>query len=188
MPLEGKLIILREERAEEVPFYMALRNDLETQAWPITLPPDYTHEMYMQRHTSRDFSFERDDGRFTIEWKESGEVIGIVSYRWLRPRWEANIGIIVAKSHWGTGAAYDAQEVLLKFLFEELGLRVVRLITHSGNPHAITLAERSGFKVSVRQRESVFKDGRLFDSVTMDILRHEYYALHSELEDRLPGI
>jgi len=33
MALEGKFVILREEREKDLPFLVALRNDLETQAW-----------------------------------------------------------------------------------------------------------------------------------------------------------
>ena len=95
---------------------------------------------------------------------------------------------MIAKSFWGTGAALDAQEVLLKFLFVELGLRSVRLWTHSGNPRAIGLAEKSGFRIAARTREAVFKNGELLDNVVMDLLREEYFALHPELVDKLPGI
>ena len=87
-----------------------------------------------------------------------------------------------------TGAAYDAQELLLKFLFHELGLRVVRLYTQSGNVGAMKLAGKAGFQVSVRQREAIFKGGQRFDNIEMDLLREEYYALHPELEDNLPPL
>jgi len=93
---------------------------------------------------------------------------------------------MIAKEFWGTGLAIDALEVLLLFLFEEMGVRVVRLWTHTGNERAIGSAEKLGFKVSYRQRESIFKAGKRYDNVSMDMLREEYYALHSELEDHLP--
>ena len=67
MALEGKLTILREERPEDLPFLVELRNDLETQAWSQTLPPDYTLGMYAKRLESREFSYERDDGRFRVD-------------------------------------------------------------------------------------------------------------------------
>lgn len=187
MPLEGEHIILREERVEDVPVLRELRNDLDTQAWSQTLPPDYTQEMYMQRHTSRQFSYNRTDGRFAIVWKATGECIGTISYADLQPRLAAWIGIMVSKQYWGTGAAFEAQELLLHFLFVELGLRVVRLWTHSGNPRAVRLAEKSGFRVSMRQREAVYKNGQLLDNLSMDVLRAEYYALHPELVDPLPA-
>jgi RimJ/RimL family protein N-acetyltransferase len=188
MSLEGEIVILREERAEDMPFLVGLRNDLETQAWSKTLPPDYTQAMYLKRFESREFSFERSDGRFMIVHKQSGELAGTISYQGLQPRWSTSFGIMVAKKFWGGGVAYDAQEVLLRFMFQELGLRVVRLFTHSGNPRAVRLAEKSGFRVSMRQRQAVFKNGQLFDNLMMDLLREEYYAHHPELIDNLPAL
>jgi RimJ/RimL family protein N-acetyltransferase len=188
MALEGKLVILREQKREDMQRLVDLRNDLETQAWSVSLPPDFTLEMYQKRYDKREFSFERTDGQFTILIKDSGEYAGLVSYTDLHPRFSATIGIIVDKKFWGGGVAYDAQEVLLKFLFEELGLRVVRLWTHSGNPRAVKLAEKSGFKVSLRMREAIWKSGQLLDNLNMDLLREEYYALHPELTDGLPAI
>ena len=188
MGLEGKLTILREERAEDLPFLVALRNDLETQAWSKTLPPDYTLEMYQKRFNGREFSYRRDDGRFIILEKETGGQIGTVSYSGVEPRWDATIGIMVAKPFWGGGYAIDALETVLRFLFEELGLRVVRLWTHSGNPRAVGSAKKLGFQLSYRQREAIFKGGQLYDNIGMDMRREEYYALHPELTDNLPAL
>ncbi|MGD2155319.1 MAG: GNAT family protein [Anaerolineales bacterium] len=188
MTLEGERILLREERPGDMQFLADLRNDLATQAWSKTLPPDYTEKMVMGRFEKREFSYDRNDGRFMIELKETGECAGSVVYSGLDPRWDVTIGIQIARPFWGTGVAYDTQEVLLAFLFQELGLRVVRLWTHSGNPRAVGLAEKSGFKVSVRQRQSIFKGGQLYDNLMMDLLREEYYALYPELTDNLPPL
>jgi RimJ/RimL family protein N-acetyltransferase len=188
MALEGKLTILREEREEDILPLAALRNDLETQAWSKTLPPDYTEAMYRKRYQDREFSYNRDDGRFIIVSKETGEFAGTISYTGLQPRWSAVIGIMIQKKFWGSGFAYDAQEVLLEFSFQDLGLRVVRLFTHSGNERAVRLAEKSGFRVSSRQRQSIFKDGELYDNLIMDLLRTEYFALHPDLVDNLPPL
>jgi RimJ/RimL family protein N-acetyltransferase len=188
MGLEGRLVTLREERPEDMPLLMALRNDLETQAWSKTLPPDYTEPMYRKRFEERSFSFDRSDGRFIIEDKASHQFAGTISYTSLEQRFATTIGIMVAKPFWGSGIAGDAQDVLLKFLFSELGLRVVRIWTHSGNPRAVRLAEKAGFKVSCRMRQAVYKNGELYDNLIMDLLREEYYALHPELVDRLPAL
>lgn len=188
MPIEGDAIYLREEREEDLPLLVALRNDLETQAWGLTLPPDFTLEMYRKRFQAREFSYERTDGRFIMVHRASGEAIGYLSYTGLVPRWEVTIGIMLSRTYWGQGLAYEAQELLLRFLFQELGLRVVRLWTHSRNHGAVRLAERSGFQVSVRRRSSVFKGGQLGDGLMMDLLRTEYYSRHPELTDQLPAI
>jgi RimJ/RimL family protein N-acetyltransferase len=163
MPLEGENVRLREERPEDMKLLVALRNDLETQAWSRTLPPDYTENMYMKRFA------------------------GTISYSGLEPRWSAVLGIMVPKKYWGSGVALEASEVLLMFLFQEIGVRVVRLYTHSGNPRAVKLAEKSGFRISMRQRQAIFKNGEMYDNLVMDLLREEYYVQHPELEDQLPA-
>lgn len=185
MPLEGNLVRLREERPEDLPLLVELRNDLQTQAWSKTLPPDYTLQMYCKRFEGREFSYDPREGRFIIEDKQTGEFIGTVSYTGLEKRFSTSIGIMVARKFWGGGLAFDAQETLLRFLFVELGLRVVRLWTHSGNPRAVGLAEKSGFKVSGAMRQSIFKNGELYDNLLVDLLREEYFTLHPELVDTL---
>ena len=188
MALEGKLVVLREEHPEDIPRLTALRNDLEIQAWSKTLPPDYTEAMLMKRFQAREFSFHPMEGRFIIISRENGEFAGSISYSELHPRWSTTIGVMIVKKYWGTGFALDAQEILLNFIFTELGLRVVRLYTHSGNPRAVGLAKKSGFKVAVRQRQAVFNNGELYDNLVMDLLREEYFALHPQLADNLPAL
>jgi RimJ/RimL family protein N-acetyltransferase len=188
MALEGELVILWEERPEDMKFLVDLRNDLATQAWNKTLPPDTTETMYLKRFDAREFSFEREDGRFILETRKDGEPAGMIGYSGLNPRWSAYLGIMVARKFWGSGLAYDAQEVLLKFLFLELGLRVVRAYTHSGNPAMVKLAQKSGFTLSARQRQAVFKGGELLDNLLLDLVREDYFAQHPELFDNLPPL
>ncbi|UCD98903.1 MAG: GNAT family N-acetyltransferase [Chloroflexota bacterium] len=188
MPLEGELVILREEHPEDMVRLAALRNDLETQAWSKSLPPDYTENMYMKRFQGREFSYDPKEGRFIIISRETGEFAGSISYTGLHPRWAATIGLMVDKKFWGTGFAAEAQELLLKFLFTELGLRVVRLFTHSGNPRAVGLAKKAGFQIGIRQRQAIFKNGELYDNLSMDLLREEYFARHPQLVDNLPSL
>ena len=188
MPLEGPLVILREERREDLEFLKNLRNDMETQAWSKSLPPAYTEPMYLKRFEEAEFSYDPTKARFTIVHKETEERIGHIGYSNLEPRFSATIGIAIDKKFWGTGVAFDAQEILLRFMFLELGLRVVRLWTHSGNPRAVQLAQKSGFKVSCRMREAIVKDGKLYDNLVIDLLREEYFGLHPEWADTLPPI
>jgi len=188
MPLNGKKVCLREVRESDLPLLLALRNDLDTQGWPYALPTDYTLRTYQKQYEEDSFSFDRRRARFVIEILDTGEVAGNISYYSYRPRHSVTFGIAIAKQFWSAGLAYDAQETLLNFMFEELGVRVVRLWTTSSNEQAIRLAERSGFSVAVRRRQAVIRRGNLADSVSMDLLREEYYALHPELEDHLPPL
>ncbi len=188
MPLEGTLVSLREERPDDLELLRSLRNDLRTQAWSKTLPPDYTAPMYLKRFEAREFSFDPTEGKFIIVQRETGEAAGTISYTGLERRLGATIGIMIAPQFWGSGLALDAQEVILRFLFVDLGVRVARLWTHSGNPRAIELARKSGFRLSGQIRESVYKGGQLLDNVLMDVLREEYFDRHPELTDTLPAL
>ena len=188
MVLVGTLVILREERKEDLAKQVALRNDLDTQAWSKVLPPDFTYEMYEARFNKREFSFDRKDGKFSIISKENDDYVGHISYSEYEDRFSATIGIIVDKRYWGTGMAYDAQEVLLKFLFLELGVRVVRLWTQSGNQGAIKLAKKSGFQISGTIRHTVYMRGKINNILVVDLLREEYFARHPDLVDILPPL
>lgn len=48
------------------------------------------------------------------------------------------------------------------------------------------LAEKSGFRVTARIREAVYKNGKLLDTLAMSLTRDEYYARHPESADTLP--
>lgn len=185
MPLKGERVNLREVRTEDLPLLVELRNDLDTQAWSRTLPPDYTIEMIEKRYGGRDFEYRRDTAMFMIEKTKDAETVGFISYNELVDRMEATIGIAVLRRFWGSGVTMEACELLLRFLFEELGLKVVRLWTQSGNLRAVGSALKLGFREAARHRQAVFKGGEYHDNISMDLLREEWYALHPELKDKL---
>lgn len=185
MSLEGSTVTLRELRREDYPMLVRLRNDLDTQGWSRTLPPDYTLGMYEKRFDAREFSYRRESAVFVVEDRATGTPIGVCNYGDVADRFEATIGIAVEREHWGTGRSFEAIEVLLRFLFLELGLRVVRLWTQSGNPRAVGSAEKHGFRTAARFREAIYKDGAYGDNLSMDLLREEWFALHPEHTDRL---
>lgn len=185
MPLEGERVRLREVRESDLDLFVRLRNDLATQGWSRTLPPDYTREMIRRRYWDRDFSYRRDHGIFIVEAREGEEVIGMISYSEVIDRFEATWGLALDRQWWGTGVAHDAADTLLRFLFEELGLRVVRLYTQTENERAVAAFRKLGFRESVRTPGAIFKAGRHADNLLMDLLREEWYALHPDLEDGL---
>jgi len=185
VPIEGTLVRLREEREGDAELLAALRNDLDTQAWSKTLPPDYTVPMLRKRYEQREFNYDPLEGRFIVEERSTGNAIGHIGYNGLHRRHSVGIGIMFSKSAWGKGYAEEANELLVAFLFVELGVQVVHLWTHSGNPRAIGLAEKVGFKVAARMRNAIYKNGKLLDNVVMDQLREEFFARHPELTDEL---
>lgn len=183
MALDGADVRLRELSEADLPLIAELRNDLETQAWSRTLPPDYTVEMIRRRYWDRDFSFKPDSAMFIIEAKDSAAAIGFVSYTDLKDRHEATLGVVVAQKWWGSGLAIQAVDLVLWMLFVRMGLRVARLWTESSNLRAVGAARKLGFQPSVRLRTSVFREGEYADGLMMDVLREEWFAAHPAMED-----
>lgn len=181
--LDGPGIRLRELGEGDLQLIADLRNDLDTQAWSRTLPPQYTLEMMRRKYLDRDFSYKPDSAMLIIEEKDSAEAIGFVSYVDLKDRHEATLGVVVAQPWWGSGLAVQAVDLVLAMLFVRMGIRVARLWTESSNVRAVGAARKLGFRPSVRFRSSVFREGAYAEGLMMDVLREEWFAAHPALED-----
>ena len=186
MAIETDRLRFREVRESDYALMVDLRNDFATQGWSRALPPDYTLPMIAKRYDSKEFSVRREDATFMIEELDRGRVIGNCGYSGLRDRHSATIGVALIPDAHGRGYSSEVNEMLLHLLFHQMGVQTVGLFTHSGNAAAVASAEKTGFRVSVRVREGIFKDGQHFDNLYMDMLREEYYSDRS-LTDHFGG-
>jgi RimJ/RimL family protein N-acetyltransferase len=181
--LSGNLVNLRPPRDEDSEFLAALRNDLRTQAWNQRLPPCVMPKRIEERLNE---GLKRPHTALFIVETKNGENVGFVNYDEGPPRLSATVGISIGADYWGKGHAMEAGELLLRFLFEERGLLVVRAWTQSGNKRAVKMSEKLGFKKSARIRESAILEGQVHDTLQMDILREEYYESRG-IEDAAKG-
>lgn len=171
--MEGKLVRLRPYRETDYGYLASLKNNMYTQGWNQRLPPHYTAERIKKRIEERTSA--PNSAALAIETLD-GTLIGDIVYNEGLPRFDATFGIVIGREHWGKGLGEEAQELLLEFLFLERGLQVVRLWTQTGFPWAQKAAEKLGFRVGIRFRENTIIDGRVRDSLYMDMLREEYFA------------
>jgi len=89
------------------------------------------------------------------------------------------IGIMIGeKDCWGKGYGSDAITTLLRYCFEELGMRRVDLITDSENHRAQHAYKKCGFRVEGLMRQYRTKNGRIIDDVMMSILSSDWFSLH----------
>jgi RimJ/RimL family protein N-acetyltransferase len=171
--LEGKLVRLRPYRDADLEYFARLRNDMRTQGWNQRMPPRATPESTRERLEERQRS--QHSAVFAIETLK-GQMVGYVTYEEGPPRLKAMLGAITGPEHWGKGYAREAQELVLRFLFEDRGVQVVNLWTTSWNARAIKAAMKLGFKPAARLREATVMDGKRYDSVVMDMTREDYYS------------
>ncbi|MBU4071821.1 MAG: GNAT family N-acetyltransferase, partial [Candidatus Thermoplasmatota archaeon] len=159
------------------------KNNMFTQAWNQRLPPNYTAEKMKKRF--QDANEKPNSAILAIETTE-GVLVGNINYSESTPRFDATFGIAMGKEHWGKGLAEEAQELLLEFLFVERGIQIVRLWTQGGFPWAEKAAKKLGFRPMVRFRDNTIIDGKIVDTIYMDILREEYFSSRKR-EDEVKG-
>jgi RimJ/RimL family protein N-acetyltransferase len=126
-------------------------------------------EAQARRGTSRKYIIETLDG----------EPIGQIDYYDLdmvsRTAWTS---IMIAKpDHWGGGYGTDAMRALLRYLFNELGLRRVTLTAIEENERARKSYLKNGFVQEGVLRDFMFFDGAQRNSVIMGVLADDFRAI-----------
>lgn len=120
---------------------------------------------------------ERGFGLFAAELRESGEVIGYVGLA--VPEFAAafmpcvEIGWRLAHEHWGRGLATEGAREVLRFAFEDVGLRDVVSFTVPANVRSRRVMERVGMV-----RDADFEHPKL--PVGHALRRHVLYRLDAE--------
>lgn len=112
---------------------------------------------------------------FTILTKK-GRPIGNIGFNHLTFRnRHGTIGIMIGeKELWDKGYGTDAIKTLLRFGFEELGLRRIELYVDSLNERALACYKKCGFVLEGRARKHTYLRGEYHDDLTMAILIEEW--------------
>jgi len=85
-------------------------------------------------------------GRWGVELKETGELIGFCGLKYLDEFDAVDIGYRFFPEHWGKGYATEASSACLDFGFETLGLeRIIGLVLQD-NAASIRVLEKTGMR------------------------------------------
>lgn len=121
--------------------------------------------------------------QFTIILKETGDpigriVLGDVITGFKGEIWRIYIGDVSLR---GKGYGYEAMREMMRYAFEDLGLKRLYLDHYTGNP-ASKLYLDLGFQYEGILRNNCRKNGKLYDVHLMSMLKSEYEALYGELK------
>ncbi len=105
-----------------------------------------------------------------------GDLIGTVRLEGIdRDHARGELAITIGeKDYWDRGYGTDAIKQALRFGFQNLGLRVVVLITDADNVRGIRCYEKCGFVRAGVYRQHRLRYGRPLDMVMMDVLREAW--------------
>ena len=173
----GERVRVRAIEREDIPRFVRWFNDPEVRKYLLLHEPlsPAQEERWFEEHLSR-----KGDIILAIEAREGDAWVHIGNVGLHRIDWKnrvATLGIVVGeKEYWGRGYGTEAVRTMLRYAFGELGLNRVELETYSFNPRAQRCYEKVGFVRECVRRGARYRDGRFHDSITMGILREEFFA------------
>jgi RimJ/RimL family protein N-acetyltransferase len=173
--LIGERVDLVAAERSYVPLYNKWVNDPEVTQW-LKVDPPLSLEM---EHNWVDGVCREGRMVFTILTKEGKPIgnLGMEEISWKHRR--ASMGIMIGeKEYWGKGYGSDAIITLLRYAFEELGMRRVDLFTDLDNVRARRTYQKCGFREEGVMRQFRSKNGRVVDEVLMSILSSEWFTAH----------
>ncbi|HEX9697525.1 MAG TPA: GNAT family protein [Actinomycetota bacterium] len=101
--------------------------------------------------------------------------IGLNQFR-ARDRTASLYVYIGERSAWGSGYGRAALDLILRYAFETLNLRLVQLWTLAHNERAIHLYKAVGFVEEARLRDRSFIEGHFVDHIVMSVTSEEFSA------------
>jgi ribosomal-protein-alanine N-acetyltransferase len=112
---------------------------------------------------------------FAVRRVEDNELLGRVTYFDINHRnGSVEIGFMLASKYHQKGYATEALILLLKHIFDDLGLRKVMAQTAEFNNASIALLKKIGFKQDGCLRQHHELDGKYFNDLLFSMLRGEF--------------
>jgi RimJ/RimL family protein N-acetyltransferase len=174
--IEGRLVVLRHHRYEDLPAVRRWYADLElARLTRFSLRPMSEQEIDRYFH-GRLLSPEQLSYAITVA--QSGRLIGSTTFSSLDAENGSSLFHITIgePDTWNQGYGTEATELMLWLAFERIGLHRVGLSVFSFNSRAIRSYEKAGFTLEGRNRDAIMRDGGRWDELTMGILEQEWHA------------
>lgn len=118
--------------------------------------------------------------RYSILLEETGDFVGLFRLDRLDlQNRSAMVGLDIVQIYRGRGYAQIVYQYFLDYLFRQMGLNRLVLVTLETNQPANELYRSIGFVEEGRARQAIWRDGGFFDLIHFGLLREEYEARQS---------
>ena len=132
----------------------------------------------MQNKWFESISSNRNNTVFVIFHEVPDKAIGVWKLQGLD---EINrcteLGLDIFSSYRGKGFAIKTFHMIFKYLFEDLNIHCIHARIGEYNDASLASSQKAGFKIAGRIRESLFRNGRYWDNIVLDITLDDYKAL-----------
>ena len=122
--------------------------------------------------------------QFAVTLADNGRLIGSCGIRKEKPDESGGeLGYELDPGYWGNGYATEAAREMLKFGFEHLQLHRVGSFCIAENVVSLRVLEKLGFRREGALRETVWMNGRWWDTLVYSILDYEWEARKSHVQE-----
>lgn len=174
--LRGKQVYLRGLERDDLRLLHKMLNDEELTEWA-RFRPDHTISMdALEKEYDQELKGDNSTRRtFVVVHGKTAKVVGWCSIRWWRPfHTTAVIGLAMQKGSRGKGIGTEVTGLLTALSFNQYNMHKVELFTRADNGAMIRSAEKNGFRVEGKIRETLYFNGEFHDGLEMGVLREEF--------------
>ena len=175
--LETERLVLRQLEPRDAPAIFAILSDPETMTY-MDAPPmaDVTEAEALVARNREGFA----DGN-SLQWgltlRGENEVVGWCTlFRIHAESRRAEVGYVLARSHWGRGYNREALTRIVDYGFTDLGLNRIEAELDPRNEASAKAVRRLGFTDEGLLRERWIVSGKVSDSLIVGLLRSEWDA------------
>ncbi|EOH95679.1 acetyltransferase [Enterococcus moraviensis ATCC BAA-383] len=118
-------------------------------------------------------------GKYGIELKATGKLIGTIDLRVENQHNIAEIGYALNKDFWGVGYVPEAATELLRLGFEELQLMRIFAMHDIDNPQSGRVMEKIGMKIEGKVPNARMWKGKVVTDIMRGITLEEWQQLHN---------
>ena len=170
--LLGERIYLSPKNKEDVEVFTEWLNDFETTDYIGKSGSVVTIDMEREYFEKTIYQ----EGGFFIVTLDDDKLIGTVAIENINNiNRTGTLGIFIGdKNYRNQGYGTEAIKLILDYAFNYLNLNNIKLDLMSFNERALKCYQKCGFKEYGRRRQSIYLNGKYYDSISMDILAEEF--------------
>ena len=169
---------------DDVPILARWHQDLEFTALMGT--PGDVHSIEMRQKFFEDNARPSENSiEFAALSLEAGELVGFGGLFDITRALTATLFVGVEPSKQNAGLGKEITRLICEYGFFFRSLHAIKVEVNSYNSRAIAVYEKVGFRTAGRLRETRLLNGRRYDQVIMDLLRHE---LRPQYVDAFPWL
>lgn len=119
--------------------------------------------------------YDNENYFWAIELKENKKVIGSIGFHNFNERVNSiELGYIIGSKFWNKGYITEAIEIVLEYMFNEVGATRISAFVAPENPSSTRVLEKNGFIYEGRMRKAGIGNVGVVDLNIYGILKEEY--------------